>query len=250
MHGRDRMRRGRVLLMDIRPEAAEALGVFALVFAGAGAIMADATTGELGHVGVSLVFGFVILAMVYALGHVSGAHFNPAITLAFAATGHFPWHRVPGYVLAQTVGAVVAALLLRAILGPVADVGATRLDGVTNGQGFLLETLATFFLAFVIVGVATDRRAAPGAAGLAIGLTVALGALFAGPFTGASMNPARTLGPAVASGAWDHVWLYLGAPVLGAVLAMATYEALRPGRLAIKPKTALGALGPIDLGDP
>lgn len=230
--------------MDLRPEAAEAVGVFALVFAGVGAIMSDALTAGPGHVGIALTFGFTILAMVYALGHISGAHFNPAITLGFAATGHFPWRRVPTYIVAQLLGSAAAALSLRAILGPVADVGATRLH-VGVAQGFVLEVVATFFLAFVILAVASDRRAAPGSAGLAIGLTVAVGSLFAGPLTGASMNPARSLGPALASGAWEHAWLYIAAPTTGALLAMFTYELLRPGRLAIEPKEPLGALGPI-----
>lgn len=231
-----------------RPEAAEALGVFALVFAGCGAIIANATTGALGHVGVALAFAFVITVHVYALGHICGAHFNPAITLAFAATGHFPKRRVPTYLAAQVGGAVVAALLLRVIFGNTANLGATSLaPGFAAWQGFLLEAVASFFLAFVIVAVATDRRAAPGVAGLAIGLTVGFGSLFAGPFTGASMNPARSIGPAIAAGAWSDLWLYVAAPIVGAALAMFTYEALRPGGQAIAQREPLGALGPITL---
>lgn len=242
------MRACGVLLMDVRPEAAEAIGTFALVFAGAGAIMTDARGGGLGTVGIALVFGFVVLAMVYALGHVSGAHLNPAITLGFAATGHFPWRRVPTYVLAQLVGAVAAAFLLRALLGRVGGNGATRLS-VGVWEGFVFEALATFLLAFVVIAVATDRRVAPGSAGLAIGLTVALDALFAGPLTGASMNPARSIGPALADGTWSHLWVYIAAPAAGALLAMWTYEALRPG-LAFRSRGPLGALGPIRLEDP
>ncbi len=231
---------------DLRPAFAEALGAFALVLAGCGAIMANAETGALGHVGVALTFAFVIAVMVYALGHVCGAHFNPAITLAFAATGHFPWRRVPSYVLAQAAGATAAALALRLLLGDVAREGATALGaGVGPLQGFVLEALATFLLAFVIVAVATDRRAAPGVAGLAIGLTVGLDALAFGPFTGASMNPARSLGPALASGSFAGLWLYLTAPIVGAVAGMLAYEALRPGRLGIEAKEPLGALGPV-----
>lgn len=233
--------------MDLRPEGAEAVGAFALVFAGAGAIMADASTGALGHVGIALAFGTVILVMVYALGHISGAHLNPAITIGFAATAHFPWRRVPSYLGAQALGALAAAMLLKVTIGPVAEIGTTRISLVDTWQAFLLEVVATFFLAFVIIAVATDKRAARAASGLAIGLTVALGSLFAGPFTGGSMNPARSLGPALASGVTDHLWLYLSAPVLGALLAMATYEILRPGRLTIEPKEPLGALGPIPL---
>jgi len=232
---------------DLRPELAEALGVFALVFVGCGAIMVDAATGALGHVGVSLAFAFVILVMVYALGHVCGAHFNPAITLAFAATGHFPWRRVPSYLLAQVAGATAAAFALRLALGPGANEGATALaPGVGAAQGFAIEFVATFLLALVIVAVATDRRAAPGVAGLAIGLTVGLDALAFGPLTGASMIPARSLGPALASGGFAGLWIYLLAPTLGALAGMLAYEALRPGRLAIEAKEPLGALGPIE----
>lgn len=236
-----------MLLMDVRPELAEAIGTFALVAVGAGAIMADASSGALGVVGIALAFGSVVLVMVYAMGHISGAHFNPAITIGFAVTGHFPWRRVPTYLLSQIVGATAAAFLLKAILGPVAALGATRLHGISVSAGFLLEALATFFLALVIVSVATDRRAHRSAAGLAIGLSVTMGALFAGPFTGASMNPARSIGPALASGAWAHLWIYLAAPVVGALLAMVVYEHLRPGRIAVSPREPLGALGPIPL---
>jgi aquaporin NIP len=218
---------------DLRPEAAEALGVFA--------------TGSPGTVGVALAFAFVILAMVYALGHVCGAHFNPAITLAFAATGHFPWRRVPTYLAAQVAGATLGAFALRGLLGDVARVGATGLaPGVGVAQGFALEAAATFLLALVIAAVATDKRAAPGVAGLAIGLTVGLDALAFSPLTGASMNPARSLGPALASGTYADLWLYLLAPIVGAIAAMLAYEALRPGRLAIEAKEPLGALGPVE----
>lgn len=236
---------------DYRPELAEALGVFALVFAGAGAIMVNAVTGALGHVGVALTFGFVIVVLIYAMGHICGAHYNPAITLAFAATGHFPWRRVPTYLLAQVVGAVVAAFLLRALLGTTANVGATALAaGFPVWKGFVVEAVATFFLALVIIGSATDTRAAPGFAGLAIGLTVGLDALFAGPLTGASMNPARSLGPALASGVWTDAWLYVAAPIVGALAAMATYEFLRAGRLGIDAKAPLGSLGEFPLERP
>jgi glycerol uptake facilitator-like aquaporin len=147
-------------------------------------------------------------------------------------------------VAAQVAGAAGAALLLRALLGTTASVGATTLR-MGAWQGFVVETLATFLLALVIVSVATDKRAAPGAAGLAIGLAVAADALAFGPLTGASMNPARTLGPALASASYASLWLYLTAPVLGAALAMLAYEQLRPSRLGVQAKEPLGALGPI-----
>ena len=178
--------------------AAEAIGTFALVFAGAGAIMVTEKTGDPGNLGVALTFGLVIMAMIYAVGHISGAHFNPAVSFAFALTRHFPWPRAACYWAAQLAGALAAALLLRSSLGDVANVGATLPSG-SDGQAFLWETILTFFLMFVIMAVATDTRAVGEAAALAIGGTVALDALFGGPITGASMNPARSAGPAIAA---------------------------------------------------
>ena len=206
--------------------AAEAIGTFALVFAGAGAIMVDEKTGALGQVGIALTFGLVIMAMIYAVGHISGAHFNPAVSFAFALTRHFPWPRLAAYWAAQLAGALAAALLLRASLGDVANVGATLPSG-SDGQGFLWETILTFFLMFVIMAVATDTRAVGEAAAIAIGGTVGLDALFGGPITGASMNPARSLGPALAAAELDAIWIYLLAPLLGAALGALAYQFIR-----------------------
>jgi aquaporin NIP len=206
--------------------AAEAIGTFALVFAGAGAIMVDEKTGDPGHVGIALTFGLVIMAMIYAVGHVSGAHFNPAVSFAFALTRHFPWARAAGYWAAQVLGALAAALLLRASLGDIASVGATLPSG-SDGQAFLWETILTFFLMFVIMAVATDTRAVGEAAALAIGGTVALDALFGGPITGASMNPARSAGPAIAAAELSDLWIYIAAPLVGASLGALAYQLLR-----------------------
>ncbi len=206
--------------------AAEALGAFALVFFGAGAIMVDADGGGLGQLGVALAFGLAIAAMIYAVGHVSGAHFNPAVSLGFALTRHFPWSRVAAYWAAQVTGAVAAALLLRASLGDVANVGATLPSG-SDRQSFLWEVVLTFFLMLVIMAVATDTRAVGEAAALAVGGTVALGALVGGPVSGASMNPARSLGPALASGELQSLWIYLVAPLVGASLGALAYQLLR-----------------------
>jgi aquaporin NIP len=173
-----------------RALVAEAFGTFALVFAGAGAVMVDAKTHQLGHVGVAITFGLVIMAMIYAVGHVSGAHFNAAVTFAFALTRHFPWPRVFAYWGAQLLGALTAALVLRGSLGNVAHVGATLPSG-SQGQSFLWELIMTAFLMFVILAVATDTRAVGEAAAIAIGGTIALDAMFGGPISGASMNPAR-----------------------------------------------------------
>lgn len=206
----------------------EAVGTFALVFAGCGAIMVDATTHALGHVGVAITFGLIIMAMIYALGHVSGAHFNPAVTFAFALTRHFPRAHVVPYWAAQLAGATAAAAVLRGSLGNVAHVGATLPLG-TDGRAFLWELVLTFLLMFVIMAVATDTRAVGEAAAVAIGGTVGLDAMFGGPITGASMNPARSLGPALVAGDLDSIWLYLAAPVAGAALAAVLYTVIRGG---------------------
>ncbi len=188
--------------------------------------MVDATGGGLGHVGVAATFGLVIMAMIYAVGHVSGAHFNPAVTLGFALTRHFPWPRVWLYWGAQAVGAVLAALFLRASLGDVAGVGSTLPSG-SDAQSFVWELLLTFVLMFVIMAVATDTRAVGEAAAIAVGGTVALDALFGGPISGASMNPARSLGPALASGELGSLWIYLIAPPIGAAAAAVVYQLVR-----------------------
>ena len=205
---------------------AEAIGTFALVFAGCGAIMVDSTTNALGHVGVAISFGLVIMVMIYAVGHISGAHFNPAVSFAFGVARHFPWRRVGLYWIAQLAGALAAALVLRESLGNVAHVGATLPSG-SDGQAFLWEAVLTFFLMFVIMAVATDTRAVGEAAAIAIGGTVGLDAMFGGPITGASMNPARSLGPAIAGSDYTSIWVYLLAPLLGAAAAAMTYAFLR-----------------------
>jgi aquaporin NIP len=210
----------------LRSLAAELIGTFALVFAGAGAVMVDARTHALGHVGVAITFGLVIMAMIYAVGHVSGAHFNPSVTFAFALTRHFPRTQLIGYWVAQAAGALLAALVLRGSLGHAAHVGATLPRG-SQGQSFLWEVVLTFFLMFVIMAVATDTRAVGEAAAIAIGGTVGLDAMLGGPVSGASMNPARSLGPALVSGDLHALWLYIVAPLVGASLAGLTYQFVR-----------------------
>lgn len=216
-----------------RALAAELIGTFALVFAGAGAVMVDAKTHELGHVGVAIVFGLVIMAMVYGVGHISGAHFNPAVSVAFALTRHFPWPRVAAYSAAQIGGALLAAAVLRGSLGDIAQVGATLPAG-SQGQSFLWEIVLTFLLMFVIMAVATDARAAGEAAAIAIGGTVGLDAMFGGPVSGASMNPARSLGPALVSGDLHALWLYIAAPLVGAGLGALAYQFVRGEQTATK----------------
>jgi aquaporin NIP len=210
----------------VRAFVAELIGTFALVFAGAGAIMVDAKTHVLGHVGVAIAFGLVIMVMIYAVGHVSGAHFNPAVSFAFGLTRHFPWPRVAAYWVAQAAGALIAAALLRGSLGDLAHVGATLPAG-SQAQSFLWETVLTFFMMFVIMSVATDSRAVGEAAAIAIGGTVGLDAMFGGPISGASMNPARSLGPALVSGDLHALWLYVVAPLAGATLGAFAYQFVR-----------------------
>ena len=211
-----------------RRAAAEGLAAFALVFAGCGAIVADSEyDGALGAVGVSLVFGLIIMVMIYATGHLSGAHINPAVTIAFTLTRHFPGRDAVAYVAAQLTGALAGALLLWAVWpDQPAELGAT-VPSVGVGSAFVYELVLTAFLMFVIVAVATDTRAVGAAAAIAIGGTVGLDALFGGPVTGASMNPARSVGPAVVAWEWSDLWIYLAAPVLGAAIGAVAYQLIR-----------------------
>ncbi|MGI8586323.1 MAG: MIP family channel protein [Chloroflexia bacterium] len=209
-----------------RRAGAELVGTYALVTAGCGAIMVDATTHALTHVGVAFTFGLIIMVMIAATGHLSGAHFNPAVTVAFAVTRHFPWRDVPVYIGGQLVGAVAGALTLQGLFGPVASLGATVPAG-SAWQACGIEVLLTAVLMFVIVAVATDTRAVGQLAALAIGATVAVDALWGGPISGASMNPARSFGPALIAGAWQDQWVYWVGPLLGACLGGGLYQLLR-----------------------
>jgi aquaporin NIP len=212
--------------MRERAFVAEAIGTFALVFAGGGAVVVDARTHELGHVGVAITFGLVIMAMIYSVGHISGAHLNPAVSFAFALTRHFPWPRVVAYWAAQLAGALLAAVLIRGSLGSDARVVSTLPSG-SQGQSFLWELVLSFFLMFVIMAVATDTRAVGEAAAIAIGATVGLDAMFGGPISGASMNPARSIGPAIVSGDLQALWLYVVGPLAGATLGALAYQFIR-----------------------
>jgi aquaporin NIP len=211
-----------------RRALAEGLAAFALVFAGCGAIIADAEYGgALGTVGVALVFGLVIMVMIYAIGHLSGAHINPAVTLAFTLSRHFPGRVSAAYIAAQVTGATLASLALLAIwTGQPANLGAT-VPSVGAGSALTYELLMTAFLMFVIMAVATDTRAVGAAAAIAIGGTIGLDALFGGLVTGASMNPARSFGPALVTGTWTDFWVYVVGPVLGAALGATAYQLVR-----------------------
>ena len=205
-----------------RPLIAEAVGTFALVFAGCGAIVInDVSGGAITHVGIALTFGLVVMAMIYAVGDVSGAHLNPAVTLGFAAARRLPIRRVPGYVAAQLTGACAAAGTLRTLFPDHATLGATLPAG-SWGQSFLLEVILTAILMFVILCVSTGAQEKGIMAGAAVGAVIAFEALFAGPISGASMNPARSLAPALFSGQLASVVIYLTAPFAGALLAVPT----------------------------
>ena len=220
-------------LSELRPNitrrtVAEALAAFALVFAGCGAIVANAQyDGALSAVGIGLVFGLIIMVMVYATGHLSGAHINPAVTIAFTLSRHFPARDAAAYVAAQVLGATAGALVLLAVWpDQPADLGAT-VPTVGIGSALVYEIVLTAFLMFVIMAVATDTRAVGAAAAIAIGGTVGLDALFGGPVTGASMNPARSFGPALATGNWTDFWIYVVGPVIGAALGAFAYQFVR-----------------------
>jgi aquaporin NIP len=204
----------------MRRIAAEFIGTFFLVFAGTGAIVVnDVSHGAVTHVGIALTFGLVVLALVYSLGDVSGAHLNPAVTLGFVVARRFSPRWGVAYVLAQCAGAVLASGCLRLLFLEHATLGATLPAGPA-AQSFVLEVLLTFFLMFVILSVSTGAKEKGVTAGIAVGAVVALEALFAGPICGASMNPARSLGPALVSGRLDSLWIYLVAPAAGALLAV------------------------------
>lgn len=211
----------------MRAVIAEMLGTFALVFAGTGAIVSNQlSNGALGHMGIALTFGLVIMVMIYATGHISGAHFNPAVTVAFAIVRHFPLRLVLPYITGQAAGAVAGSLAVKLLIGSAANMGTTH---PSNGAwaGVALEGVLTAILMSVIMAVATDTRAVGQAAAIAIGGTVGLEALFAGPISGASMNPARSLGPALVAGDLADLWIYLVGPVIGAAAGAILYQYIR-----------------------
>jgi len=214
---------------------AEFLGTFALVFAGTGAIVInDSCGGVIGHPGIALTFGLVVMAMIYTFGDVSGAHFNPAVTTAFAAAGRFPWREVPGYAAAQCLGAISASAVLRGQFPAHATLGSTQPTG-TASQSFVFELILSAILMLTILRVSTGAREKGITAGIAIGAVIALEAMFAGPVCGASMNPARSLAPAIVSGTMDSLWLYLAAPTAGALLAIPLHRLTSPAATTSPP---------------
>lgn len=199
--------------------AAEALGTYFLVFAATGAVAVDAVThGSLGGIGMSLACGLVVFAMIEALGDISGAHLNPAVSVGFALAGRFPWRQVPGYVVAQFVGAFAASFTVRALLPESPTLG-EHSPHIIAPRAFALECLLGLFLMMTILGVTAKAKERGLQAGLAIGAAVFLGVLVAGPISGGSMNPVRSIAPGVVSGRTDELWIYVLAPMLGAAIA-------------------------------
>lgn len=210
----------------IKRYAAECIGTFILVAIGPGAAMVAGSTHAFGDVGVALAFGLAVTLVVAATGHLGGAHINPAVTVGLWSVRRFDARDVLPYVAAQCIGAIAASAALGWILGAVGNFGAT-VPSISIGRAFAVEAGFTAILGLVIMGVATDARVPPAVAPFAIGATVGAGALVAGPLTGGSFNPARTLGPALVGGIWTAHWLYWAAPIVGMVAAMRTYELLR-----------------------
>ncbi len=206
---------------------AEFLGTFFLVFAGTGAIVVNSVSGGvIGHAGIALTFGLVVLAMIHTFGDVSGAHLNPAVTLGFAAAGRFPWQETFPYIAAQIAGAFSASGLLKFLFPASATLGATLPAG-SAAQSFILEVVLTAALMLMVLSVSTGAKEKGITAGIAIGSLIALEAMFAGPISGASMNPARSLAPAIVGGRLEHLWLYPAATIAGALLAVPLCRILR-----------------------
>jgi aquaporin NIP len=205
---------------------AEAIGTFGLVFCGTGAIIINQeTNGTVSHVGIAVTFGLIVMTMIYALGNISGAHLNPAVSIAFAVSQRFPANQLIPYIMSQVIGAFSASLILK-LLFPGNDMLGSTLPHGSESQSFVLEMILTFFLMLVIINVATGSKEQGMFAGLAIGSTVLLEAMFAGPICGASMNPARSLAPAIVSGHIEHLWIYLTATIIGAVAAIPIWKYL------------------------
>lgn len=216
--------------MKVRHEfsqyVAEFIGTFFLIFFGCGSMILSELDFNYSSAFIPIIWGGAVSIMIYAVGHISGAHFNPAVTLAFWVTKRFPLKRVAGYLMSQFLGALLASCVHLIVWGAEHSFGSTSLS-VSLGAGFLLEFIISFSLMFVIISVATDSRAVGELAGIAIGSAVAISSFVVGPLTNASMNPARTLAPAILSGNYSDLWLYFVAPILGAILGAKTYEWIR-----------------------
>jgi aquaporin Z len=206
---------------------AEFIGTFSMIFCGTGAMtINEVTGGTVTHIGIAFTWGLIVMAMIYAFGEISGAHFNPAVSIAFAYAKKFSWKEVPKYIIAQVLGAFLASLILWVLFPASETLGAT-IPTVDVWRAFILEFLLTFFLMVVIINVSTGSKEIGVVAGIAIGGVVLLEAMFAGPITNASMNPARSIAPAVVSGNLQHLWMYIFAPILGALLAVVSCKLVK-----------------------
>jgi len=206
---------------------AELIGTFALVFCGTGSIIINEISGgAVGNTGIAMTFGFIVTAMIYSVGDVSGAHFNPAVSIGFGLAKKMPAKEIIPYIIAQLLGALLASACLNFLFPEASTMGQTLPAGPVM-QTFILEIILTYFLMFVIINVATGSKEVGILAGLAIGLTVLLEAAFAGPITGASMNPARSIAPALFAGELQHLWIYILAPIIGSALAVGSWKAMR-----------------------
>ncbi len=206
---------------------AEFIGTFAMVFCGTAAMAVNETSGGVSHEGVAITWGLIVMAMIYAFGEYSGAHFNPAVTLSFALANRFAWKKVPAYIITQIIGAIVASVAVKALLPQSDYIGAT-IPTVTHMSAFWIELLLSFFLMITILQISTGSKEIGPVAGLAVGGVILLEAMFAGPLTNASMNPARSLGPALIGNHWEPMWIYLSAPFVGMALATLIFKFFVP----------------------
>ncbi|XP_068658886.1 aquaporin NIP1-1-like [Aristolochia californica] len=206
---------------------AEVFGTYFVIFAGCASVMVNLSKGSVTFPGICIVWGLVVMVMVYSVGHISGAHFNPAVSIAFATCGRFPWKQIPAYIFAQVLGSTLASGTLRLLFGGKREHFPGTIPVGSDIQSLILEFIISFYLMFVISGVATDNRAIGELAGLAVGATVLLNVLFAGPISGASMNPARSLGPAIVGNRYESIWVYLVGPLCGTICGAWAYNLIR-----------------------
>ncbi|WP_370476532.1 MIP/aquaporin family protein [Tamlana flava] len=207
----------------------ETIGTFAMIFCGCGAMtINEITNGSISHVGVAATWGLIVMAMIYAFGETSGAHFNPAVTIGFAFAKKFAWNKVPKYILAQAIGAILAAFLLRFLFPESQFLGETTpAIGFPTYKAAILEFLLTFFLMVTIINVSTGSKEVGTMAAIAVGGVILLEAMFAGPMTKASMNPIRSIAPAIFTGNFEHLWLYILAPILGALAGVSSCKLVK-----------------------
>ncbi len=220
MFARNRLLLCKKSFRKMRNYIAELTGTFVLVFCGTGAVVIDQQSGGgVGHAGIAITFGLIVMCMIYALGNISGAHLNPAVSIAFTVSGTFPLTQLPGYIISQLTGAFIASFTLKFLFPASTLLGAT-MPAETDMQSFIIELILTFILMLVILKVSYGSKEQGMFAGLAIGAVIGLEAMFAGPVSGASMNPARSIAPAIVSGHLTHLWIYIVAPITGATMAV------------------------------